>query len=184
MAVNFTTAQVIDKENDGFTLFLQSGFNVLDTKEREVFTQGKGTKTTDLKGDEVEFTIHFETIGSFFVIPSYFALGLGSGIDMDIKEDYYSVPVFLDARLFLFDYYHSPYLYLDYGGFLDLGGKYNRGVLLNFGAGVSVPTNSDVSIVLDAKYSLRVLSLTGEKVSTSDDTITYKGWIISIGLRF
>lgn len=182
--VDYSNAQSFDKENDGLTLFTQFGLNVLKTKEREKPKPDGGSETIDLLDGEVEFLANIEFIGNFFVIPGLLAVGPGLGLDIDFRDDYYAVPLFFDLRYFFYENFSSPYLYLDYGGFVDFGGKFNRGQLLNFGTGYTLPTEGKLWLVLDVRYSVRFLSLNNERVSLSEDTLTYRGWQISLGLRF
>lgn len=151
---------------------------------QDVFVPGEGGFSRDLPDDDAQ-AFGLQTINGYFLNP-HLSVGIGIGLDGYTNPNVNTFPVFIDVRAYLDDDYNSLFIYLDAGTLTNAGGAFRRGGIYNIGAGYKVflGQKSRIALLPEIGFAAKSVSLTGEKVKTSDDTLFLGGIQFSLGIIF
>lgn len=170
--------------NKGYFNITRFSYINVDNIKQDGFIPGEGNFSADLPQSDAK-AYSLQTINGYFFSP-YFSAGLGIGLDGYNNPDINTLPVFLDLRAYLSDNYNSAFVFLDYGTLVDASDNFHKGNLFNIGAGykVFVSKKKRIALVPEIGYSVKNISLTDEKVRTSDNTLNITGVHFSLGIIF
>lgn len=172
------------KRNKGYFNITRFSYIAVNNVKQDIFIPGEGGYSIDLpSGNAKAFSL--QTINGYFFNP-YFSVGAGIGLDGYHEPNINTFPVFLDIRGYLSDNYNSLFAFMDIGTLLHLGNEFERGNMFNIGLGYKVFLNREnrIAITPEFGYSVKTVSLTDEKVKTSNNTVNVTGLYFSVGFIF
>lgn len=168
--------------NKGYFNITRFSYILIDNAKQDIFTPGIGNSTQDLPTDNAK-AFSLQTINGYFFNP-YFSAGIGVGLDGYSDPNINTFPVFVEVRAYLKDSRNTPFAFIDYGGLIKIGDNFKKGNMFNIGAGYKVFITDRLALMPEISYSAKNISLTDEKVKTSDDTVNISGIQFGIGVIF
>ncbi|MDC9724261.1 MAG: hypothetical protein PSN34_16040 [Urechidicola sp.] len=172
-------------KNKGYFNITKLAYIKMSSIKQELFIEGEGNIFSDLK-TEGAYAWSIQTINGYFISPN-FSLGIGLGLDGYHDPNYNTLPVFFDIRVYLSDKEDSFYSYFDIGPTIKLGGdnsQFRKGAMFNIGLGYKFNVTNNIFLISDIFYSHKTISLTNERIGTSDNIIKSNGIGLSLGVIF
>jgi hypothetical protein len=168
--------------NKGYFNITRFSYIGVGNIKQDLFVPTVGNSSTDLPSDDAK-AFSLQTINGYFFSP-YFSAGIGFGLDGYHTPDINTMPAFLDLRAYLNDDYNSAFFFLDWGTLIDAGDNFHKGNMFNIGAGykVFVSKQKRIALMPEIGYSVKNISMTDEKVRTSDNVLNITGVHIGIGI--
>lgn len=108
-------------KNEGYFNIMKFSFISVSELKQERFVPGEGGFFSELNADGAHVW-SFQTINGLFISP-HISLGIGIGLEGHHNPDFNTLPIFLDARVYLADDEDSLYTFLDIGSTLRIGGE-------------------------------------------------------------
>ncbi|WP_020211838.1 hypothetical protein [Flavobacterium rivuli] len=168
--------------NKGYFNITRFSYILVDNTKQDIFTPGVGNSSNDLPTNNAK-AFSIQTISGYFFSP-YFSAGVGIGLDGYKDPNINTFPAFVEVRAYLKDSYNSPFAFIDYGGLIKISDSFNKGNMFNIGAGYKVFVSDRIALIPEISYSVKNISLTDEKVKTSDNTVNITGIQFGIGIIF
>ena len=169
--------------NKGFFNITRLGYTFINEINLETFSIPGGNVVTDLDTNK-STGVSLQTINGYFFNP-HFSVGIGIGLDGYRNPTYNTLPVFLDARIYLDDGKSSPYAYINGGALVKIENGTNNGGIFNIGIGLKFPVNKDgLTLLTDLSFSYKAISNDGLPIKESNSWTQIKGTMLSIGILF
>lgn len=181
--ISYCSSQEKDEyRNKGFFNITRFSYILVDNVKQDVFVPGTGNFSYDLPSNKAG-AYSLQTINGYFFNP-YLSAGIGVGLDGYHDPNINTFPLFAEVRAYLKDGSNSPFAYMDYGGLIKISDNFKKGNMFNIGAGYKIFVSDRIALMPEISYSVKNISLTDEKVKTSDDTVNITGIQFGIGVIF
>lgn len=173
-----------EMNNLGFFNITKISYTRVHFVQQQLFIPGEGSFDIELPNDKAQ-SFALQTINGYFVSP-HLSFGLGVGMEGYTNPTFNTFPVFVDVRTYFEDDFNTTFLYLDLGTLAKISEDFKKGDVFSIGVGYKffVGKKKKTSLIADIGYSVKSVSLTGERVRTSDDVIVVRGISLSFGVIF
>jgi hypothetical protein len=174
-------AQDVKKNKKIFNI---TKFSYIDPKNAllEESIEGEGVFATDLNVENAQ-AYSLQTITGYFISP-LFSVGIGFGLDGYHEPTFNTAPLFIDARFYFQNRRNTPMLFVDYGTLVKLGEEFEKGTMVEAGAGYKFFISDKLAMLASINFSAKGISLTDESFTTSDETVTIRGIGFTLGFIF
>jgi len=119
----------------------------------------------------------------YYVIPKRLTAGLGFGLDGYNNPNANTAPLYGDVRFYFTSERNIPFVYVEYGGMLQLGKEFHKGQVARIGAGYRFFATKKLRMTADISFVAKSLSYTNEPVLRSKDALFIKGVGFTLGFQ-
>jgi hypothetical protein len=170
--------------NKGYFNITRFSYVAVGKIKQDLFIPGEGNFSNTLPSNKSN-AFSLQTINGYFISP-YFSVGVGVGLDGYSNPNINTFPIFVDIRAYFKDDFNSPFVFLDFGGLAKISDNFNRGNIFNVGAGykIFVSKKRRIALVPEIGWSAKTISLTDEKIKTSDNKVDITGVHLGLGIIF
>ena len=171
----------INNKNTGLFGILQVSY-IKNYNAYRIISGPDGVQKTDFETKGFH-TYSLNVIFGYYVISKRLSVGAGFGLDGYHNPDINTAPLYGDVRFYFTSERNVPYIYIDYGGLVQLGQEldFHKGQVARIGLGYKFFVSRKLCMMADVSFAPKSISFTNEPVSRSDDTFYVKGVGFTLG---
>jgi len=170
---------IISNRNTGLFGILQASY-IKNYNAYRIISGSDGVQKINLKTTGSN-TYSLNAIFGYFVIPKRLSIGVGFGLDGYHNPDINTAPLYGDIRFYFTSERNIPYIYVDYGGLIQLGQEFHKGQVGRIGIGYKFFVSKKLCLVADVSFAAKSISYSNDPVLKSDDAVFIKGIGFTLG---
>lgn len=172
---------ITNNKNTGLFGILQASY-IKNYNAYRVISGPDGVQKIDLETTGSN-TYSLNVIFGYYVISRRLSVGVGFGLDGYHNPDINTAPLYGDIRFYFTSERNIPYIYIDYGGLVQLGQEFHKGQVARIGLGYKFFVSKKLCMVADVSFAAKSISYTNDPVLRSDDAVFIKGVGFTLGFQ-